>query len=611
MKKTFIPALVMALILILCVVLAIHKTMALSGEKDMRVLLLYNREYLAKKTHILEAYESVLQEEGVPYESVDIYQITTSRVDDIVNTVPVVVLPDGILQNIPEEFDQWAKEYLDKGGNVLVIYDAGVKHHNGLFLNTSALADIVGLNTITYATRGMQAYTYGRVRFSSEPNRDFFQIPLGKTVDGLTISGYNYGPLTYPFAENTSVRTIPAKDIYAYGITPKNEKFPALVLSKYGKGNVLYVNLPLGQLKMNSDDLPLRAVLRTFLFQVVDMPHLMNVENGRGNIVINWHIDSNVEYKTLIDMQKMGLLRKEVPASFHITAGDFCNQPGDNAGFDACGKGKPLVELLKTYGTIGSHGGWGHNWFAENIEHGRFTKKEIRHYIKQNSDCLEATTHYKIVEYSAPVGVHPQPMTTRILEDLGFIAYYATGDTGSAPNRTFFNGTMITPNVIAFPIMPFGRSASLYEMHTRDKRKEREVKKWFLDVLSYVARNRTTRLIYSHPYNIALYPHAVKAFFDEAEAMQQSKKIAIPTMSDYARFFLRFLKTVFSFSLEKNQFVVTLKNPEGLAGICVALPKKYCRHPFAEHTTLQEDERFYYLTVVSNEKEKHIVVGAH
>jgi hypothetical protein len=611
MKKAFIPALVIALFLILYVVLTIQKTMALSGGKDMQVLLLYNREYLTKTTHILEAYESVLQEEGVPYESVDVYQITTSRVDDIVKRFPVMVLPDGILQNIPAEFSQWAKEYLSKGGNVLVVYDVGVKHQKGYFLNISALADIVGINTITYATKGTRAYNYGHITFSSESSRDFFQIPPGKAVDRLTISGYGYGQLTYPFAENELVRTIPVKNIYAYGITSRNEKFPAITLSDYGKGKVLYVNLPLGQLKANADDLPLRAVLRTFLFQVVGMPHLMNVENGLGNIVINWHIDSNVEYKTLLAMNKMGLLRKEVPASFHITAGDFCDHPGDDAGFDACGKGRPLVELVKGYGTIGSHGGWGHNWFAKNVEDGIFTKNEIRQYIKRNSDCLETIANYKIVEYSAPVGVHPQPMTTRILEDLGFIAYYATGDTGSAPNRTFFNGEMITNNVIAFPIMPFGRSASLYEMHMMDTRKEREIKEWFFDVLSYVARNRTTRLIYSHPYNIELYPHAVKAFFDKAETMQQSKKIAVSTMSGYARFFLRFLKTSYSFSMEGKQLVVTLKNPEGLAGICIALPKKYYRHPFAMHTTLQEDEGFYYLTVVSNDKEKHIVVDAY
>jgi len=55
-------------------------------------------------------------------------------------------------------------------------------------------------------------------------------------------------------------------------------------------------------------------------------------------------------------------------------------------------------------------------------------------------------------------------------------------------------------------MMPFGRAASLYEMYLLDKRNEREVREWLLTILSYVAQNRTTRLVYSHPYNIELYP---------------------------------------------------------------------------------------------------------
>ena len=84
---------------------------------------------------------------------------------------------------------------------------------------------------------------------------------------------------------------------------------------------------------------------------------------------------------------------------------------------------------MKAYGTIGSHGGWGHNWFAKNIEDGIFKEKEIRQYIVKNDECLEKITGYKIIEYSAPVG-RRSPLRTYILDDLGFIAYYSTGDTG-------------------------------------------------------------------------------------------------------------------------------------------------------------------------------------
>jgi hypothetical protein len=610
MKKLVFPALAAAIILILYAVFSIQKTRGLSGGKEINVLLLYNPAYLEKEPSIMNAYESVLREEGIPWKSADIYQIALAPVDDIIKRISVVILPDGIVQHVPTQFTQWAKEYLNKGGNLLVIYDVGVKHEQGHFLTTSALADIVGLNSITYSTMGVRAFDHGHIRFSSETSRIFFQVPLGKTVDQLTLSSYHYGPLDYPFARNEPVRAIPAGSIYAYGITAKNEQVPAIVMTEYGRGKVLYVNLPLGQLKVNTDDLPLRAVLRTFLFTVAAVPHVMNVENGRGNIIINWHIDSDVEFTTLPAMKRMGLMRKNIPASFHITAGDFLDYPGDNGGFDACGKGRPLVVTMKNYGTIGSHGGWGHNWFAKHVDDGDFTEKEIRRYIMANNECLETITGYKIIEYSAPVGVHPQPVTTSVLEALGFIAYYSTGDTGSAPNRTFFNGSMITDKVIAFPIMPFGRSASLYEMRTVDKRSEREVTEWFFDILSYVAQNRTTRLFYSHPYNIDYYPQAVTAFMDKIAAMQQSSQISAQTMSDYAKFYLRFLKTDYTFTREGKQLVITLKNPAGLAGICIAIPKMHYQKPRVAQTTLQEDTGFYYLTVVPNEHEKQIRVDA-
>jgi hypothetical protein len=612
MKKLILPALVLAAALILFALPSILQTWSLSGGPEIKVLLAYNPSFLKKNPQILAAYESVLQEEGVPFESVDIYQLVANRADTVVKHVPAVILPDSLVQNIPAQFNQWVREYLAAGGNLLVVYDAGVKHQTDIFLDTSALSDITGLDTIADVKAKPQSSDTGHVVFSSEAAREYLQFPAGKTVDSLALSSYSYEKLNYPLARSRPVKAIPEKNIFAYGMTADKEKFPVIVRTDHGKGTVLFIGFPLGLLKASSDDLPLRAVLRTFLFTITGIPHIMNVENGLGSIVINWHIDSNVEHQVWPRMKKMGLLRAGVPASFHITAGDFCDHPGDNAGFDACGSaiGRRLTKLMARYGAIGSHGGWAHNWFAKNLEEGFFSEAEIRQYIQKNTACLESIIGKKIVEYSAPVGVHPQPITTRILEDMGFNSYYSTGDAGSAPNRTFYNGAMITNNVIAFPIMPYGKSASLYEMRTQDKRPEQAVKKWFLDVLAYVDQNRTVRLVYSHPYNIELYPNAVRAFLDRVETLQKQKKIAAHTMGDYAAFFLRLLKTTYSFNREADQLVITLKNPEGLGGICVALPKKMYRKPMIKETTLEEDGGYYYLTMSLNDREQSFTVDA-
>jgi hypothetical protein len=76
-------------------------------------------------------------------------------------------------------------------------------------------------------------------------------------------------------------------------------------------------------------------------------------------------------------MLEKGYIRKDIEYSFHITTGDFRGKPGDNFGFDACGKGRKYVEMIISYGTIGSHGGWAHNWFSNGIFEGRISKKDI------------------------------------------------------------------------------------------------------------------------------------------------------------------------------------------------------------------------------------------
>ena len=579
----------------------IQQNRALSGGRAIKVLLVYNPEYAKSKSSVLPAYESVLQEEGVSFESFDVFQLSTLSVAAIVKRVPVMILPDSMLVHVPTQFVDWTKEYLSKGGKVAVIYDVGTRHQNGRFLERSVFADIVGLNYITFSTTGAGAFGHAHIKFTSEAARDFFQVPMGKTLNGLVLSGYAYGALQYPIAENKPVRELPEKDIYAYAIKANNEKLPAIVLTDYEAGKVLYVNLPLGSLKAESDDLPLRSVLRTFLFDVAGIPHVMNTEAGRGGVAIDWHVDSSVEHKTLPLMLKTGLIRKGIKASFDITAGDFRDNPGDGLGFDACGKGRQLAEILKEYGTIGSHGGWGHNWFARNIEDGVFKEKEMRENIVRNNKCLETITGYKITEYAAPDGVHPQPVTTQILEDLGIIAYYYTGDTGSGPNRTFYQGKMVSDKVIAFPVMPFGKMASLYEMAVLDKKKESEVREWLFDILSYSARNRTVRLFYSHPYNIEHYPQTMKVFMDRVDKMQRDGDILVRSMSDFGRFFLRFLKTTYDFSEADSGLVVSLTNPEGLAGISVAVPKAHYSPPSDKGYAITEDGRYFYVTITGNE----------
>ena len=577
--------------------------------KEIKVLLVYSADSLKKSEYVMNAYESVLQEEGVSYRIVDVTELLANKPVDVVNASPAIIFPDAVLQTVPARFGEWTRSFLESGGNIAIVYDPGIKDNNGFYLKQAVLTDILGLNYINYVSQGTAAYTTGSIQFVSQQALDFFQIPRGKAINQFTISGYQVGALQYPIARTEGKEKLPEGTIFANAVIKGGETTPAIVLRDFAKGKILYVNMPLGHIKASEDDLPLRAFMRTFLFDVVQLPHVLNVARGLGGVVINWHVDSVVEYDTLPVMKKMRFLRKGINASIHITAGPDFIKIGDNEGFDACGMGKPLTRMLAEYGTMGSHGGWAHNWFADMIRSGAFKEKEIQEYMDKNSKCIESVAGGKIKEYSAPVGVHPQPDATNALQNLGIVAYYYTGDMGSAPNRAFSGGKKITDKVIAFPVSPYEKSASFYEMHALAKKTDAEVETWLLDSLDYVSRHRTIRLVYSHPRDIGYYQTAITKFFDQAELMQEQKKLRVQSMTEVATFLLRVLKTTTAFTESSSQLTVSLKNPENLNDITVAIPKVRYGKPVWEAQYLQEDDRYYYLTIGGgNEIEKTIAV---
>ena len=99
---------------------------------------------------------------------------------------------------------------------------------------------------------------------------------------------------------------------------------------------------------------------------------------------------------------------------------------------------------MKYASRIGSHGGWAHNEFAADVASGKDTPAQVRELIDRNDRCLQSVTGVPVRSFAAPVGEHPQPMMTRALDQLGIIGYYYTGDTGSAVERPFYNGTLVS-----------------------------------------------------------------------------------------------------------------------------------------------------------------------
>ena len=616
-RKVWFAALaVVCMAIVVYGVASMQKVSKASDSDKMRILVVYNPKYMEQYGHILTAYASVLEEEGVAFETIDQHLLLAVDPTSLADKVPAVIFPDGLCQRMPIGFEPWIADYLSAGGGIALIYDPAVKDSQDAYLASTFLKKFSAIDHIAISRLSANAYTSGEIRFVDQAAARICEIPYGKLDAALFLSGYQYGRLQYPVAHSEIVLgsdTQPAPVVLAHAVVNDTENYPAIATRRYGKGLVFYVNLPLGYLKAHSDDLPLRSMLRFFLFRNLGIPHMMNVPFGKGGIVFNWHHDTNGDWPYLEQMIESGFFRSELKYSMHITAGDSDNQPGDGDGFDACGQGERFVQLLKLYGTIGSHGGWYHNWFAANIESEKFTKPEIEDYIRKNNRCLESVTGEKISEYSAPNGAHPQPLMTQILSEMGIVAYYYTGDSGSAPNRSFFEGRMLSDRMVAFPVMPFSDMASLVELKTNHIA-EPEVRRWLHRTVDYAMQNRTVRLLYSHPYDLfegssqQNYRVAFSSFLDYLEQAQAAGRIDIRPMSFFADFLLQMLESTCHYIVRPEGLEVHVLKRAGLKGLTLALPTDKYQPPDGKQVQVQTDTTYYYVTMDASADETRFLV---
>lgn len=614
MKNTFYLIIFLLIALVLYLYYSTDRTRVI--DKDYHTtLIVYHPSLVDDYGYVMDAYKSVLQEEGVTYETTSPDELLTAKAFEVARNHPTMIFPDGIAQILPSDMIYWTLEYLKSGGNIMIVYDPGVKSLNKKY-QEPVFTRLLGLQYGLYEQIKEDAYTRGYVQITDEKSAKFLQIPEGKIWNDLFIGGYNYPKLTYDMARNRLLLKENNTTTYAYGILENNEKIQVVLSRDIENGTAFYVNLPLGSLKAyGSDDLMIRSMLRTFLFKIARVPHLMNTPEGKGGFVINWHIDDNTEWYNIPYFAKKGYLRENMPASLHITAGEYVDQPGDWTGFDACGLGRDAVRVAMKYGTIGSHGGWRHNWFAKNILEGKMSDDEkrdfIKKFIKMNNDCLSDIAGYKVKEYSAPDGVHPQPVATEILDELGIEAYYFTGDSGSAPNRTFINGKMVNKDVFAFPILPLGTIASVNEMYRKGYTPE-EVQKYIVSIIDFAADNRTVRLFYSHMYDFndfPIYHMALENMMDHAEALQWEGRLLVRPMSYFAEFLHRLVNSKSTYKSTAEGLEITITCPdEGVDGFTIAIPNDQYKIPEDFKYEVNEDEFYYYITLKGSSIEETILV---
>ena len=630
MKKTTVIFVLLLVILIAVPIIyyglnRVKKYEKFSKDNSISVLLVYGSSQTPYDESILSAYKSALKMDGVPFKVISYSDLISFDPKSLSKNIPAVIFPDSADEEFPSAMDSsikfWAENYLNNGGNIAVVYNVGIKNKEGLYLKKGMFSKIIGLNYELYSKIRDKSYVAALLRFKNQRSMKFFNIPKGNAMDGF-LSGYMYGPLAFPMAYTAAVPGLKGRDVYAYGIESnvkkilkfpsyrevkdkyvlKNniKKFPIVVLKKYGRGHILYVDMQLGYLKAYaSNGFLMRAFIKTFLFKIAKMPHLIYTPYGKGGLIVNWHIENYLVSKSIPYMIKNRIIRKNLKDSFDISAGSFEDRPGDGRGVDACGKNRPYIKMLLPYGTIGTDGGWTHNYWYRQVLSGKFNESQMYALIKKNNKCLQSISGYRITEYMPAEGVFPQPVSTKILRKLGMIATYYTGSIGSGPTRTFWSGKLISRKVISFPVSIDGDLASLYELKHYGHMSNMQVLSWQKSLVNYCIKNRAIRLWYSHPYDIWIYHYtkAMKLFTDYIEKKQNEGKLIVRPMAYFAKFILRFLKTKYSFMSSKNgSITLFIKNKEGLKGITVALPKNKIRKPDGSVAyTIDEGKNYYYI----------------
>ncbi|MCI4458946.1 MAG: hypothetical protein JHC21_04940, partial [Thermocrinis sp.] len=306
MRRIFILFIILVLLfIILKMLLPVY---SLGWYEDIEVLVVYG-----EKSYQVDAFESVLEEEGIPHRLVDVKSLLSVDPKKLAKHKPAVIIPDGTLQYIHPNAVEWFKDYLSYGGSLLISQDAGIRNHAGAYLKSAIFSPLLGINYILYDKLKADSFSEGYVKIVDSN----LEITPGKIdKEQRLITGYLYGRLIYPYAK-TEDNGFDGKTL-AFVVDKKDSnEYKALVWKKYKEGYIFYSSLPLGYLKAHSDDMVLRSVLRYFLFKLVKIPHLINTPKGKGGLVINWHIDASVDWKSIPMMLEKGYIRKGIEYSFH------------------------------------------------------------------------------------------------------------------------------------------------------------------------------------------------------------------------------------------------------------------------------------------------------
>ncbi len=499
-----------------------------------------------------------------------------------------VILPDQVHLRASDALITAIHNYVAEGGYVMLIYDFGLHDDKGFYAAKSRFSAMVGVDYAVGSAKAVFGPLVGMAGMMWQ-----LQIPPGKTMDykgkllinpvvlqrpqgkdsfqieqpllPQMISGYVYGTINY----YTYVTTVDYKGA-ALLVSPEHGL--AAGITNYGKGKVLFVNIPLGYFASETDAMLLRGFLYYFGVEMLKLPRLSGFPDARGGLVLNWHCDALEAQNPIGALDRMGVWDRG-KFSIHFTAGPDQVNFGDGLGFDMPNDpdmAKCILILKKKGHAIGSHGGWIHDYYGHNAT--EKNKTEFLKYLILNAETIKAITNETALEYSAPEGNNPQ-WAMDWLEKQGVVGYYYTGDTGCAPRRSYNDGVMTNPKMWAFSVTPLGIYAVWDEFDVYDIR-EKDVEKWYYALMDFVVKYRTVRLIYMHPPYAQFHRSVLDNMFARADLYAGEGLFRWYTMAELGQFENSRLNTIWDIIDQgKGNYRFEATHPVDLETMAWLLPK--------------------------------------
>ena len=510
-----------------------------------------------------------------------------------------LILPDRLHVVADGALMKSVREYTQAGGQTMLVHDFGSMVLDGNNQPTypiprSRLSDLAGVDYALYDSLREKSMTVGTISAMRSTMREL-QVPPGKsslysppksTVNGsvtpagasasagVSATGINtqqlpgvYTPESSPppeRAKDAGIAALPADLLESYsGYLLGNLTYSSFVtqgtfngvvlaasaeaglvagLHKFGRGQVLFVNLPLTKLKVErTDGLPMHGFLHYFAHNVLQMAQLSPVPDGIAGLTLNWHLDSFAAQLPTLKLEKLGVF-DDGPFSINMTAGPDAVKIGDGAGWNL--DNNPIAQsMLQRFAekghALGSHGGWNHDYYGLNAND--TNRSTFLSYLEKNTDAINRVVSHPVRaylgfetptpeglppallptaqkikrwtdrsfgpllrEYSPPVGNNPV-WAMDWLEQHGVVAAYFAGHTGMGPTRQYRDGQLRNADMWVFPVTPFGRYATFEEFQTNNLPKG-EVMDWYRNSVDFAIAQNTSRMIYMHPNGANVWP---------------------------------------------------------------------------------------------------------